>query len=375
MVVMTRIEANSLGGQPPLGTGLGEAGGQAQLATGSFRGEQVQVKDELSVLTDAAEEISLHHSEKAESKRHSERKIEAEGQVMVMQIEEINAYLEACQGFQDPAKLAHLSKRMLQAGGESPREVARQQTRDPAQQFALLQYALHQGTREGASQEVLERLQDALADLEADHGPQIRAGLNTIGAAAEWGDNEADIASFQAAYRDVVLGDNNLAATLKLVLERLSGPDGEDFGRGLQGLIKALGADLSAARPSTEPSRLQALVQDLYQLEVVATALDGARELSAQVTARHGTGGFKPFELMKELVAVTGEKWVGASRFTGLADRLGVFDVGARITMLTGVKALLRELPPKVFADADVRQSILNAAQEALDEAIDREEE
>jgi type III secretion system TyeA family effector delivery regulator len=31
-------------------------------------------------------------------------------------------------------------------------------------------------------------------------------------------------------------------------------------------------------------------------------------------------------------------------------------------------------MPPIVFTDADSRQSVLNAAQEALDEAIDREE-
>ncbi|HZY20502.1 MAG TPA: type III secretion system gatekeeper subunit SctW [Ramlibacter sp.] len=371
---MTRIEGNPFGGlSQGLGTSAGQAGG-APLSTGTFRGEQLQVKDELSVLADAAEEISLHHSEKAESKRHSERKVETDPHAQAMQIEQINAYLEAAKAFDDPGKLAELAKRM-QESGANPRELARQQTGDPTQQYVLLQYGRHQGEAGGAPQEVLERIEDALADLEADHGPRIRAGLNTIGTAADWGHTGQDVADFQAAYRDVVLGDNTLSATLRLVLERLGGPAGGDFGRGLQALIQAIGTDLAAARPSADPTRLQALVQDLYQLEVVSTVVDGCRELARTVADRQPGAALHPFELMKNLVAVTGEKWVGASRFTAMADRAGLHDVGACIAFQTGVKNLLREMPPKVFPDADVRQSILGAAQDALDQAIDREEE
>ncbi len=85
--------------------------------------------------------------------------------------------------------------------------------------------------------------------------------------------------------------------------------------------------------------------------------------------------GLQAFELMKELVNITGEKWVSASRFTSLADRWELDDIQARIVFLTGVRGLLRDMPVKVFVDMDVRQSILNAAQEALDAAVDLEEE
>lgn len=81
------------------------------------------------------------------------------------------------------------------------------------------------------------------------------------------------------------------------------------------------------------------------------------------------------FELMKELVTITGEKWVGASRFAGIADRFGARDTQARILFLTGIKGLMRDMPVEVFQDPDARQSILNAAQEALDLAIEMEEE
>jgi type III secretion protein W len=229
--------------------------------------------------------------------------------------------------------------------------------------------------KNGLPTDVVERLQDAIADLEMEAGPQIRAGLNSMATAGAHGRDAGEVAAFQSTYRDVVLGDASLAQTLNLVIERLGGPQGEDFSRGLQGLIKALGADLSAARPSTDANRLQALVQDLYQLEVAATVLDGCRELSATLATKHGQSGMEPVALMKDLVTVTGERWVGAARFTAMAERFNLQDVGAQIAFHTATKAMVREMPPKVFPDQEARQAVIDAAQGALDAAIDKEEE
>lgn len=85
--------------------------------------------------------------------------------------------------------------------------------------------------------------------------------------------------------------------------------------------------------------------------------------------------GALAFDLMRDLVNITGEKWVGAGRFTALADRCGAIEVPIRIVFLTGVTRLLRTIPVQVFTDPEIRLSILHAAQEALDQAIDREEE
>lgn len=76
-----------------------------------------------------------------------------------------------------------------------------------------------------------------------------------------------------------------------------------------------------------------------------------------------------------ELVNLTAQRWIGAQTITGLADKFELRDVTLRIQFLTGVKTILRELPVKIFEDPDARQTLLNAAQEALDAAIDEEEE
>lgn len=96
----------------------------------------------------------------------------------------------------------------------------------------------------------------------------------------------------------------------------------------------------------------------------MASADDAADEIAGQA-----------FALMKDLINLTGEKWVSAQRFSAMADRWELNDAQARITFLTGVKGLLRDMPEKVFPDLDQRQSIISAAQEALDAAIELEEE
>lgn len=347
------------------------AGSSNQAAVGQFAGQQVQVDGVDSMLSDAAEEISMHHAEKAESKHSSERKKEAVRSLDIMRAEAIMAYLDAAQGHEDPEQLVHLAKRMLSGQGD-PAQHARRAFDEPTGQFMALQYALQQGEREGVAGDVLEALRDALQDLEMAHGPAIRADINTVGTAAQAGASRADIAAFQSTYRDVVLGESSLAATLKLALERFGD---KDFSAGLQRLTQALGQDLSAARPSCEPARLHSLVQDLYHLEVTATVLDGCKDLQALLADKHGIVSMSPVALMRSLVDVSAEKWVSAQRFTGLSESSGALAPEPQIHFLTAVKVLLREMPVQVFVDSEQRQTVFSAVQDALDMAIDREEE
>lgn len=346
------------------------AGGNSQAAVGQFAGQQVQVDEVDSMLSDAAEEISLHHAEKAESKHSSERKKEAVRSLEIMGAEAIMAYMDAAQASEDPEQLVHLAKRMLSGMGD-PAQHAREAFSGPSEQFMALQYALQQGEREGVAGDILEALRESLQDLEMSHGPAIRADINTVGTARQAGSQRIDIAHFQAAYRDVVLGESTLAATLKMALERFGD---KDFGAGLQRLTQALGQDLSSARPSCEPARLQSLVQDLFHLNVTVTVLDGCRQLQDQLAQKHGVSKLSALALMRALVEISAEKWVSAQRFTGLCSSFEVGTPQARIQLLTSVKALLRQMPVQVFNDEGQREGVFAGVQEALDQAIDMEE-
>ena len=282
---MSRIDGAQ---QAPTGFGPGMDAGTTSGSSAGMRGslnqQQVVVDSGSSVLADAAEEISLHQSEKAETKHMAERKKELARPAAMMKAEAIENYIDAAEGEGGAEKLAALARRMLSGEGD-PARLARQSSGNPTSQYLALQYALGQGEREGASPDVLDRLQEALEDLEMSHGPRIRADINTIGAAAEGGAAPAEVARFQQTYTDVVLGKPTLNQTLALALERFGE---QDLATGLQRLTRALGQDLAAERPSAEPTRLQSLVQDLYHLGVATTVLEGCRVLLGELAQRHG---------------------------------------------------------------------------------------
>lgn len=368
---MSRIESFNHTGLDQA-SARGASGNGAGLATGSFEGQQIHVDDDMAMLSDAAEEISLHHSEKAESKHTSERKKEATQGMDLMNLEAIEQYLDCAQTYEDPEQLVQLAKRMLSAM-EVPGKLARQQHEDsPTDQFIALQYALHLGEKEGAPAKVLDAIREALDDLEMECGPRIRADINTVDVAREDGGGREGVKDFQRIYKDVVLGEASLTGALKMALDRFGNAD---FEAGLDKLVRALGQDLAAQRPSSDITRLQSLVQDLYHLRVTATVLDAARDLHALMEEKHGSMSGTPVGLMKDLVGISAEKWVGAARFTSIAERFGAKEPEAQIRFLTNLKTLLRDMPVQVFVDGDQRQSLFNAVQEALDAAIDREEQ
>lgn len=364
---MIRIDNNGLGA---LNTQSDHATSQnATQQSGSWRGETLTLKnDASSVLTDAAEEITFAHAEKADEKRLQDRKLEARRIPELMTLEAIAAYLDAMHG-KMPEEMVALAKQML-ARGARPDKLA-QAFSDPAERFLALQYAARQGEKEGAPAEQLDAIREAIAELESEHGDRIHAGLNAAAAGREFGTGAAG-AQLRGAYQDMVIGQATLAGTLKALLERFGAAD---FARAVPTLIKALGDDLAAARPSRDPERLQAILEDLYQIEVTVTVLDHCKELAATMSQRHRHHDLDPQALMQELIQMSGERWISDGRFTALADRFGVDDPTARVGLLSGIKALAKDLPIKIFADQDSRQALLQAVQTALDKAIEREED
>lgn len=345
---------------------------EEDLQEGTMLGERaVRMQAGEISLTDSAEELSLHMAEKTEEKHHAERKVKSEQALETLGTEEIVEFFEHAHDADAQAKLEELTEKLLQEGGSPRQEAARTFGDNATKQYLGLQYALRKGEEEGAAPDILEAIRDALTDLELESGPEIRAGLNTLQTAGEFAPDAGGVEHFQNAYRDIVLGEGTLSKALDLALERFGA---QDVGRGLKSLIGALGQDLAATRPSTETSRLQSLLTDMYHLEVAATVLEGCDELSAKL----GEQGESPLDtgrLMRDLVGLTGDKWVSESRFTSLAQDHGIRSPQGTIAFLSGVRGMVRDLPVQIFADPETRQSLINALQGALDAAIDAEEE
>ena len=255
--------------------------------SGQWRGEAVVATTAKSAVGDAAEEISMHFSEKAEQRDHDEREVKAPSQPKVMQVEEIKRYLDTAKALEDPKKLAMLARQMIDAGGRDAGHIAREAfPSNESNQFALLQYALHESRSQGAPVETQEYILDAVltlcGDIETEN--RIHAGINAVDAAAAYGQvtgesSAQDIGSYQRKYADMVMGGHSLSRTLLLMLDQFGGRT-ERFREGLKSLISALGADMAAARPSTSTDHLFAVRKGLYQLTVYNTLLESAHHVT-----------------------------------------------------------------------------------------------
>lgn len=354
--------------------------GFAPASAGSLGGEQVQDKDFASVLSDAREELSVAFSDKISEKDISERKLTGlpgARRASIAQVEKINAYLEATKRFRDPKEIAALVEQVRNSA--HPEFAASRFGGRPSQRYAFLQLALDAAladqTRGRGRPEEIERLQDALADVLALHEDEIHADLNTAQVAADFAPTAQGFETFQQTYTDIVLGKGTLAEALQMVLRRLSGVEGEQFGPALKALLMAMGADLSSSRASTDSVRLQALVQDMYHLEVAGSVLENCTQLSQDLAVRFQLTGVVPMQLMQELVAMSGDRWLTPQRLRELAARFGVQLLLARIAFHSATRNALRKMPVKVFPDGEVRRAMLDTAQQVVDDAVAEEED
>lgn len=344
--------------------------------------------DLANVLSDSAEELTQAFSTKVQERKLKERMASGDLRPNGLSRTQMAEMLESFAGEQNPSDDSSgksPAERAIEAVGRKIREQpararqhAREQGGSASEQYLLLMEVaerMDEG-RLGADPggRAAEAAREAAAELYAENGKEIHADLNTFAAVKDL--SGADAAQFRSDYREIVMGEATVADTLRRLVDMV--PDGEHdrFDVVLDTMREALGLDLAAARSSADPVRLQSLVTDLAHMKVIRTVIDQCADISATLTRRHGLAPpVSATRMTRELLALTADRWVDSSRVTRLAEELGAAEPAeAAVHLLTGARNALRELPVQVYSSADARQTLLDAAQGALDHAIDREE-
>lgn len=80
-------------------------------------------------------------------------------------------------------------------------------------------------------------------------------------------------------------------------------------------------------------------------------------------------------QLMSEVLKLKGMRFVDGSKVTAIVNQFNIRDVEAKIYFLRELHGIIRKLPLKVFGDMQDRDRLLAAVQDALDHAIDEEDE
>jgi type III secretion protein W len=364
----------------------GRSPGQGQMPTGFLQGQPVQQLDHASVLADAADELTQQLSTKAEEKSLRERRIGKADNKSSLRSAEFHALLLALQSEhqneeQQEEQLLALARRIQRQPARARQEAARLHKDASAQYLSLLEVAqlLREGQLTDVGGRALAAVEDAADELEAEHGDAIWADINVLKASQEHQnalDEPGAAQAFRQTYKEAVLGAADLSSTLRALLDKHKDRQAAAFTQVLQDMVKAMGADLAAVRPSRDPVKLQALLSDLYHLGVIATVLETCDELGRTLQTQFNTLPIRASELTSELAGLSAERWVDAARFDSLA-RQHRCDAPAscKVAFLAGIRRALKELPLQVFPSAEARQSVLDAAQLALDRATDLEAE
>src|SRR5262249_39774905 len=139
---------------------------------------------------------------------------------------------------------------------------------------------------------------------------------------------------------------------------------------GIELMKKALGDDLRAALPSRDPVQLRATLTELGKLHIATTLDDMMTRLLRLVDPSRQ---IDVYALLGRLVDIIGSPWVSRAQFEAMVKDLKIQGTQKIINFLTEVKKIMRELPTSIYSDSNARDAVATAAQDALDAAIEEE--
>jgi type III secretion protein W len=324
-----------------------------------------------SLIADAAEELTFSASEDVERKL-SERK---EGKDKTRNLEQILLYVEKSEDLnrEDLEAFFGQLKSLQNATSAGMVSLVKQAFKDPTNQHAALSYCLAKLEESDLSPAGKQSLRNAtlgaIGSLEAESGRAINAGYNVAGIDAPGLDLVPS--SLRVLYRDTVIDFQSYETTFGLMLEKF-GP--QEFSKAVDYLIRALGNDMAAITPSSPKAALKEVMDGLYMVESLGTIYKDAHALLAGSIERHGPNRIAEKSVIEPLLRYKDMPMVVAAQ-VGSDMSFLISDNAVRDAELTqGVRELARKMPHKLYASNEARQNVLNALQELLDNAVDREE-
>ncbi|MDR1086475.1 MAG: type III secretion system gatekeeper subunit SctW [Deltaproteobacteria bacterium] len=345
-----------------------------QNSVGSLAGYSLSVSDSpLSLIADAAEELTfgLDNTEELDLKERKEKK-----PAETLLLEKVRLYQEMMtQADGDRRPAADTLIRFLRNQADLSRlsEQVREFHPDPTDAWASLLEARDLLAREGAPAETLAAIDRAVTQLEADLGPEIRAGFAAVLARAGF-ESLGPAGEMRDDYRQAVIDFPDTAEMFEFILEKY----GEnDFDAALDYLNRALANDLAADSPSHDGVHLEAVAANLGQVRIINSAHSLCQRLMNRWQEIHGVADCQltAMALVKEILALKKENFISASRIDRIVSEARPPDIEGEVLFLQELLNTSRGLAAGLFDRAENRLKFIAAVQESLDSAITREDE
>ncbi|CAM2009315.1 type III secretion system gatekeeper subunit SctW [Acanthopleuribacter pedis] len=361
--------------QAAIGIGAARLGQTAAGLIGKHQGEAVKPTNIQSMVADAAEEMSFVFGSKA-SKKLSQRKTRQSNDLRNRLKQKAEAYMRRIPDLGGADKLMQYLDHLKKGGRQHPRELlqqGKQQFKDVSHRYAALAFAYESLEGDGAAMELRQSLAQALADLEAEHGPAVRAGLNVSETAAQFaagdGKKTQDLRDF---YRHTVLAPETFVDAFESVINHY--PD-RNFLEAISFMIAAVGRDLHARGPSLQPNALKKILDDLFRLEMMGHIYRDAESLLDRVFKLFKTRSKKsPRAFMQQFMALKKEVWLQSGQLNELVEDLGFTALKARIFFVQEFQKMIKKIPLKAFDDLEMRERMLEVIVEVRDAAVEEEE-
>mgnify|MGYP001098143296 CR=1 FL=1 len=348
---------------------------------GRLRGQEaIEEEDIASLVQDSLEEVGFSVSEQLDTVDVDEVVVEdlaANIEERIKKQTRLKDKIQNARGRLNPQKLQQLLKTLMQGGKQSAgdiRTALADAFADVTDQFAALQDVREQLGREPGNDDLKQALKEASDALFDEHGTDIIAGLNIAPIADRFA--QGDVEQFQAlreSYREQLKADPTLAESLSKLRERF----GDDkLASQIKFLVAAAGHDLDALVSSIDKEHLGTVIGDLTRLELISSMRSQAGQIINRVEHRfHPANKQSDWDLLQDSVELMGDKWIAANKVQALGDRIMPTNLEGQIYLLREMNALFRNVPTKAYDSLDMRERLLDASQEALDKAIEREED
>ena len=248
--------------------------------------------------------------------------------------------------------------------------LAREST-DASHQFAMLDL-LEQMMGEGDA-ELLRLVRQAKAQLMAEKGPDVKAGINLAEEVNARASTPEEMQSLRDMYRGEVVGFTKPQDCFRSLLAARGAGGLKDA---IEFLIAGCGRDLASENPSMEHEALGRILTDLQCVQVLQTVMEKLSQLGARMGLQFGEPCLLNGEQMTgRVVELTEQAFVTSVAVARLVAECGMAKLLAQMDFTRELTRIFRQLSPRLFAKEGDRQRLVDAAQEHLDGLVARENE
>jgi type III secretion protein W len=344
----------------------------AQAAVGVLAGHAASVSESpLSLIADAAEELTfcLDNTEELELKERKQKK-PAESVLL----EKVQLYQELTRQVGQDRRANPLIQFLKSKNAfQNLLEKAKEFYPDPTDAWASLLEAREALAEEGAAAETLLAIDAAIEDLQTQSCPEIKAGLEAVLGRAGY-EELGSVDELRSEYRQTVCDFPGVTEMFEFIMDKY----GEnDFNAAMDYLSKVLANDLASDSPSHDGRHLEAVASNLGQVRILNSAHGFCELLLDRWRDVHGAADSQltPMALVKEILAIKRENYISSSRIDQIVKAARPPDIEKEVLFLQELLNTARGFSPRLFDSADNRLKFIDAVQQALDQAIAREDE